>query len=118
MIDSLDIVAIRIEDERRVIAGMIGGTLARRAIVRAAILEGDLIEGINRCPVCSLEGNMIPPGQLTIRGFAVRRRNHEFVRPEKVITTPANRYAEHFEYRFVEAPACGQIFYDELDVID
>jgi hypothetical protein len=39
-------------------------TLAWRAIVRAAILEGDLIEGVNHCPVRSLEGNMSPPGQL------------------------------------------------------
>ena len=118
MIDGLDIVAVRIEDECRVIVGMICGTLAWRAIVGAAILEGDLMEGVNRRPIRGLEGNMIPPGQLALRRFAVHRRDHEFVRPEKVFTTPANRHAEHFEHRFIEAPACGQVLYDEFDVID
>jgi hypothetical protein len=97
---------------------MIGGTLARRAIIRAAVLNSDLMEGVNHRSVRGLEGNMIPPGQLPICGVAVRRRNHEFVRPEKVITTPADRHAEHFKHRFVKATARGQVAYNELDVID
>ena len=56
MIDGLDVVAIGIEHERRVIAGMVM-TLARRAVVAAAGGECSRMETLHGCAVGRLEGD-------------------------------------------------------------
>src|SRR3546814_13873783 len=62
VIDRLDIVAVGVEQERGVIARMIG-PLARRAIVAAARRQPGLVKGIDRRAIRRLNGRVMPPGQ-------------------------------------------------------
>src|SRR3546814_2988545 len=70
VIDRLDIVAVGVEQERGVIARMIG-PLARRAIVAAARRQPGLVKGIDRRAIRRLKRQVMPPGQLAQRRFAV-----------------------------------------------
>src|SRR3546814_8817658 len=96
VIDRLDIVAVGVEQERGVIARMIG-PLARRAIVAAARRQPGLVKGIDRRAIRRLKGQVMPPGQLAQRRFAVLGRHEQFAIPEIIAKLAAerNRSEEH-----------------------
>ncbi|MNT74011.1 hypothetical protein D3C72_2127790 [compost metagenome] len=58
------------------------------------------------------------PGQLALRGLAVRRGNEQFVGPETSVSGAAHRHLQRIEHRLIEPLAGGQIAHDQLDVID
>jgi hypothetical protein len=70
MIDGFDIVAIRINQEGGVIAGMITA-LAGWAIVGAAIRETRFVKIFHNCAIPGLECQMVPSGELALCRFAV-----------------------------------------------
>src|SRR3546814_14696067 len=70
VIDRLDIVAVGVEQERGVIARMIG-PLARRAIVAAARRQPGLAKGIDRTAIRRMKRQVMPPGPLAKRRLAV-----------------------------------------------
>src|SRR4051812_25297138 len=48
VVDGLDVVAVGIEDERPVVAGVVGGALTGRAVVLVARLDRGSVEGVDR----------------------------------------------------------------------
>ena len=48
MVDGLDVVAVGIEDERAVVARVVGGALTGRAVVRVARVDRGAVEGVDR----------------------------------------------------------------------
>ena len=48
MVDGLDVVAVGVEDERPVVAGVVGGALAGGAVVRVARVDRGPVEGVDR----------------------------------------------------------------------
>jgi hypothetical protein len=48
VVDGLDVVAVRIEDERPVVAGVVDGALTGRAVVRVARVDRGSVEGVDR----------------------------------------------------------------------
>ena len=65
MKDGFDVVPVRIEDERRVILGVVFGTMPRRAVVAATGFDGGSVERVDGGPVGCSEGDMNGSG----RGF-------------------------------------------------
>ena len=59
MKDRLDIVSVRIEGERGIIARVIG-SFSRPAIIVSTIGERRRVEGMNGLPVAGLEGEVDP----------------------------------------------------------
>src|SRR5438046_1865422 len=59
--DSLDVVAVRIENVSAVIVGVIGGTNAWCAIVESAGVECRRVEGIDLTAAVSGQGDVQPP---------------------------------------------------------
>src|SRR5688500_11851107 len=108
MEDGLDIVAVGVEKEGRIIAGMVGA-LARRAVVPAACRQARLVKGVDGRPVLRLEGEVMTAGKLAKRFGAVGRGNEQLVGPEMGFRAAADRDLEHLEQGLVEASARGQI---------
>ena len=118
MIDRLDVVAVRIEQESGVIAGVIVGTFAGRAIVFAAGFEARGIEAVDRLAILGLESDVMAAGELS-RGFrTVRRRDEKLIAPEMAGRIALDRDAQDLEHGLVEAPARVEVRHDQLDVID
>ncbi len=117
VMDDLDVVAVRIEREGRVVAGMVGA-LARRAVVAASAGKGCGVERLHRAAVRRLEGEVMAPGEHARGRFAVRSGDEQFVGPEKAVAGSAHGNAEHVEHGAVERLAGGQVAHDQLDVVD
>src|SRR5690348_11553677 len=112
-----DVVAIGIQHEGAVVAGMILA-LAGRAEVAAARREGGMIEALHGLPVLALESQVHAAGQLAHGRFALARGDEELVRPEVIVRFAADRNLQHLEHRLVKTLARGDVLHDELDVID
>ncbi len=76
------------------------------------------VERVDHGPVGGLERQMMAAGQPALRGGAVGAGDEQLVGPEVVLALAAERHAEHVEDRAVEAARCGQVAYDQLDVVD
>ncbi len=94
------------------------GALAGSAVVPAAGRHRNLVEAIHDLAVLSLECEVNTARQLAQRGFALRRRDVEFVRPDMVVAFTAERNLQQVEDRAIELLARLDIPDDELDVID
>src|SRR5262245_50593664 len=90
MVDGFDVVAVRVEDEGRVVTGMIG-TLSGSAVILATIGQRRLVERFDGRAARCLERDMVAARQVACRGGTVRRRDAEFVCPEKSLARPADR---------------------------
>ena len=90
MVHGLDIVAVRIEQKSRIVAGMVR-PLARRAVVAAAIGEPGLIKRIDRRPILSLEREVVAAGELSAGRLAVGAGDKQLVRPEERLTGAPDR---------------------------
>jgi len=56
--DRLDVVAIGVEDVRRVVVRVVVGPNARRPVVPSARVEGRRVEGVDRRTVVALESDV------------------------------------------------------------
>src|SRR5690606_14419849 len=74
VVHGLDIVAVRIENESGVVIRMIGA-FPGCAVVRSAVGQRRLVERVDHAPVGGLEREVMTTGQLSLRGFAVYRRD-------------------------------------------
>ena len=88
MVDGLDVVAVGIEHESGVVAGMVLGTKAGGAVVLAAGCQSSLVEAVNHRTVPGLECEMAAAGQ------RLARADDEFI-PE---AEPANLVPGYFEH--------------------
>src|SRR5690606_28002434 len=108
---------VRIENESGVVIRMIGA-FPGCAVVRSAVGQRRLVERVDHAPVGGLEREVMTTGQLSLRGFAVYRRDEQLVRPEIAFAGAADRHAERLEDGGVEALRGGEIPHDQLNVID
>src|SRR3954449_5865534 len=67
VVDDLDVVAVGVEHERGVVAGVVLGPLAGRAVVAVAGAGGGLVEGVDGVVVVRREGNVKVLGRLVAR---------------------------------------------------
>jgi hypothetical protein len=116
--NGLDVVAVGIEQEGSVIAGMIVGPHAWRTIVLAPGRQPPRMERFDHRAIRRLESEVDSPSQLAVGGLAVGGRDDELVGPEEALALAADRDAEHVQHRFIEAPARRQVRDHQLDVID
>ena len=93
-------------------------TLARGAVVFAAVGQRGLIKAIHHGAVLRLEGEMIATGQHPQCGGAVDRGDKQFVCPEVALTCAAQRNIEGGENGRIKALAGDQIFDHQLDMVD
>src|SRR3546814_4876511 len=77
-----------------------------------------LVKGIDRRAIRRLKRQVMPPGQLAQRRFAVLGRHEQFVIPEIIAKLAAERNAEHVEDRVVECATGLDVGDDHLDMID
>src|SRR3954462_14650543 len=64
VVDDLDVVAVGVEHERGVVAGVVLGPLAGRAVVAVAGAGGGLMEGVDGSVVVRREGHVKVLGRL------------------------------------------------------
>src|SRR5262245_34401129 len=100
--DRLDVVAIGIEHERRIVGRVIGAQ-ARRAVVAAAGRKRGLLESVHRIAISRLERQVDTSSELAQRLLAAHAGDEQLVEPEILRRLAAQRDAEHAEYRAVEA---------------
>jgi hypothetical protein len=89
MINSLDVVPVRIEHKRRVVPGMVWA-LTRRAVVLPAVCKAGPVEGFNHCTITGLESKVMAACQLALSGLTVGGRNEKLVTPEIVLGSATN----------------------------
>lgn len=117
MVNDLDVISVRIEEERGVIAGVIGAK-AGLAVIAPACREPRVIGPFNGGSIWSLKSEMGAAGELAKSGGTVDRRDDELVCPEKPRSFPADRNTEYVEERAVETLALFEVPHDELEMID
>src|SRR5690606_31712227 len=113
----LDVVAVGVEEEGGVVAGVVVA-LARRAVVAAAGLEPRSMPGLDHGAVAGLEGEMVATGQLARRRLAVGGRDEQLVDPEMVVALAAEGQLQNLEQGLVEAAAGLDVAHDQLDMVD
>ena len=104
MINRFDIIAVGIENESGVIAGVVGA-LAGCSVVAPAMGKGGVIEGIDHGAVRRLKRQMVTPRQHAKRCRAVDRGDEEFVSPEIAFLRATEGNAEHIQNGCVEVLA-------------
>lgn len=83
MVDHLDVVAIGVEHEGTVVAGVVGA-FAGRAVVGATGGDRRRVERIDGGTVAGLEGQVVAAGQLAGGGLAAGTGDEQLVGPEEV----------------------------------
>src|SRR5690606_20433578 len=117
VVDDLDVVAVRVEQERGVVAGMVGAQ-ARRAVVPAPGAQTRVVHAIDGRPIGSLKRQVRGARGLAHRRGGVHRADDELVAPEEPGSVAAEGDPELAQDRQVEALAALEIQRDELEVID
>ena len=117
MEDGFDIVAVRVQDERGVVAGVVG-LLARRPVVAPAMRQRRTVKRVDRRAVLGLEGKVMPAGQLPQRRRAAGRGHHQFIGPEEVVLGIDDGNVEDAEGGGIEVAAGFEGAHHELDVVD
>ena len=108
MVDGLDVVAVGIEDERPVVAGVVGGALTGRAVVRVARVDRGTVEGVDRLVRVGAERDVDVLGR-RLAGDVRDRADLDVVRLVD---------AELVAQRHVEAPDRRDVTRAERDVVD
>ncbi len=111
MVYGLDVVAVGVEDVRRVVPRVIG-PLARRAVVAASGSDRGLVEAVDRPAIGSLE-----------REVEIGRRrsvgaDEELVGGEPAVALPEDAEPERLERTRVEALARFEIPHPQMDVVE
>src|SRR5262245_54051173 len=96
VIHRLDVVAVGIEDESRVVAGVVVA-LARGAVVPASVGHRGAVEGVDHRPVLRLERDVVAPGELALHLLAVARSDVELVGPEVALVRASDRNLQDLE---------------------
>jgi hypothetical protein len=110
--DGLDVVAVRIEHEGRVVTRVVGA-LARRAVVAPAGVEGGAVEGLHNVGPGSLER------QVDTRHRAIGAIDVELVGVEVVFAFDEGVLpADRCEHRTVETPARVEVRDPQVHVVD
>src|SRR5690606_22862496 len=113
VIDGLDVVAVGIEDEGGVVAGMVWARTGA-AVVGAAAGERGPVEGVDHRRIPGLEREVMAPRENAAGGNAIRRRDEKLVGPEVALSGAPDGDAEDIEHGLVEAPAGVQVAHNEL----
>ena len=117
LVDCLDVIAIRVQNERGIIPRMIGPD-SGCPIIAPTMRQGGAVKSINRFAIFSLKSNVVPPGQLARRGWAVGGGYGKFIRDEVTVIRAKNRYPQHEHHRCIEAFARGQVAHYKLNMIN
>lgn len=117
MIDDFDIVTIRVQEEGRVISGMVGA-FARFAIVFASPFKTCDEGTVNSLLVLSLESQMNPPCKGAEGRATVLTRNKEFVRPKVILFYGAEGNVETLEKRGIEAKAFVKVLDHQMYMVE
>ncbi len=118
MMDGLDVVAVGIEQEGRVIAGVIIGPFAWRAIIPAARFKAGGMERVDHRAVFSLEGDMVAASEDARRFRPVGLRYKQLVTPEMAGRVAFDGNVQNAKHGLVEAPAGVEVGDDQLNMID
>ncbi len=116
MVHGLDVVPVRIEDERGVVLVPVR-PLAWRAVLEAARPDGCCVERVDGCGVDRGERNVCPDARL---GCLHERDRLEVVPPEpdRLRALEDELVAERLERRFVEGLRSIQVGHRQLHVVD
>lgn len=117
MENGLDVVAIGVEHESRIVSGMIS-SLAGRTVVAPAMGQRRVMKGIHCRAVLRLESKVVPSCQNAQRRRTFCRRHDKLVSPEISIGGVDNRNLQRSQNGSVEIPAGLDILHHELDVVD
>jgi len=116
VVDDLDVIAVGVEDEGGVIAGVVGA-LAGCSVVTSPRRQGGRVKAIDGGSGRGLERQVDASGQLTLAGARFPRRDEELVAPEEV--GPSHeRNIQDTEHGLVEATARRQIPNHQVHVIE
>jgi hypothetical protein len=107
----LNVVAVGIKQEGSIVAGVVIA-LTRSSVVTPACCETGGVEALNDLVVLRLERQVDTSGQ------RLTARDEELIGEEVALSGIDNRDADHVQHRSVEAPACLDVAYDQVDVID
>ena len=110
MVDGLDVVAVGIEHESRVVAGVVS-PLARAAVVAPAGGEGRVVEALHRVLVRGLEREVEPACRLAVAA-------HEQLVGGEPVVAAAHLDPERRESSLVEAPARFEIGDANVHVVE
>ena len=117
MVDGLDVVAVGVEHEGRVV-GAVVGALARAAAVLAAGGERRGVEAIDRRAILRLEGEMHAVGRRAAPPHLAGAAHVELVAGEGLRGLVAQLAPEGAERSAVEAAAGLEIAHHEVDVVE
>jgi hypothetical protein len=113
--DSLDVVAVGVEEEGRVVAAALVGAVlladARSAVVPVAALDAGAVEGVHLCARARDEGDVDRAA-----GFALVEDEVRELRPP--VALPERRDLERRQDRLVERDAGGGVADADLDVVE
>src|SRR3954451_10166626 len=113
---SLDVVAVRIEDEGAEVAGVVFGALARRTNVGGACLEPGAVEGLDGGPVRRVEGEM------DVFGHRVLADEREGAAPardvEAVLRAVVHPHADRGSKGLVEAARRAEVADADPEVVN
>src|SRR4051812_16005600 len=87
MEDRLDVVAVRIEDERGVVAPAVLGTKARRSVVYSAVAHRGLVPAYDRVFITCTEGDVRPRSDPVAAGL-----DADGMKGEVVVVLPPEQY--------------------------
>src|SRR5690606_21760046 len=116
VVNGLDVVAVRIEQKRGVVAGMIR-PLPGRTVVTSPGVEPGSVERVDGLSVRCLEREVNAPGELTRRGLRLLAGNEELVCPKPVLALAAERDPQSAENGTIKALARFDVPHDQLHVI-
>src|SRR6185503_4505695 len=115
--NDFDIVAVGIQYESRVIAGMIG-SFSRRAVVFAARANRFHVKAFDGGAIVRLKGEVNATRRLTCCRRRVCGGDEELIGPEKARAFASQRYTDNAEKRPVKPLRRREIPNDELNVVD
>jgi len=111
VVDGLDVVSVRVERVRRVVAGVVA-PLAGRSVVSSPGREHSFVKAVHRFRVGRLKREMDAR-----RRFAVRR-DEELVGGEESGALHGDRAANRLERSRVERPARLKVAHPEVNVVE
>lgn len=112
-----DVVAVRIQHERAVVAGMIRAQPGR-TIVTTTVGQGRRVERIDHGAVACLECQVMAASEFTLRRLAVNAGHEQFVGPEESVARAAHGHVQHAQHGGIEALAGRQVSDHQLDMVE
>src|SRR5690606_24483398 len=116
VMNGLDVVAVRIEQKRGVVAGMIR-PLPGRTVVTSPGVEPGSVERVDGLSVRCLEREVNAPGELARRSLRLLAGNEELVCPKPVLALAAERDPQSTENGTIKTLARFDVPHDQLHVI-